>query len=707
MNKIFFLLLTLASAMGAAEVVVNYDQLLKLKAPPQLHAELKPNQLKKLSPLSRLKLSEIKKQWNECSLLGISLFAGEKKVQAWVLNSGLNCALRIEKEKAKISLLKNYLQILAQNISYLDRGPWKSSLQSNWNSALSFVWSKEQSSSHKNKIQTWALIRPELLSPENKKVFESPRFNESPPGSAADSRTVRTITVDELAEALADQKLVKLVVEKKELELLSQIVQFLKEFPLALNAKKWKEKSQEIWTRSQDLNSLNSKEVLQILLDSDPERLLEWAQWTYRKSYYQDAALFAEKFIKESKDVISKVSAYSLLAKSQLFLGRYEEAKKSFIILVNQYSNSEEGLEAQFRLGLLNFRLGDFSAAQKNFERAILSAKDRNDLQSRYWWIRCLELQNDVRVNEEKIKIVQDFPFSYYGLKLNAELNKDRLLFEKAPAEKVSVVKSRWISDSADVWIRFETLSKAGWLVEASSELSGLRSPSDPEEAMSLSLLQAHWGQYSSSIRLANQVYEQSPKFKNLIYSQHTFPLAFEAMIASESAKYKLNAVVIQSLIRQESAYSLKAISTSNALGLMQMIPPTAVEVAQKLKLKINIPEDLFRPEVNIRMGTFYFAELMNSFQGHIPLSLASYNAGPTRIRLWLNSRPETKDLAKSRSTQFRDEIWIDELPWSETSFYVKAILRNMILYSYFESKNDLLKSSFWSDFSSQSVNSL
>jgi len=691
----------------SADVQVNYQQLLHQTAPPQLYVELKPEQLRKLSPLSKLKLNEIKKKWSECSSQAVSLFKSEKKVQAWVLSTGLGCALKIEKEAAKLLNIKNQLQLLSQNISFLDRGPWKQTLQSQWNSSLSYSWSKVKTSTQKKQLEDWAWQRPEYLTAENKRNITANKKSEATADLTSFAKTVRQLVKVETAEELADQKLQKLNSEKKEMELLSATVKFLKDFPMAQNSKKWKERSQEIWNSSLESSSLNTAEVTQVLLDSDPERLLEWAQWTFRKSYYKDSALFSEKFLKESKDVVSRGTALGVLAKSQLFLGQYEEAKRNFEILVEKYSSSDDGAEAQFRLGLLHFRLGNYSIAQRQFEKVLVSGKDRNDLQSRYWWVRCLEQQNDEKVNEEKQKIVQEFPFSYYGLKLNAELNKDHLVFEKPGSEKINPVTTKWISDHAETWSRFETLSKAGWVMEAAAELSLLPSPSESDEALSFALLQAHWGQYSSSIRLANQVYDQSSNYKNWFWAQQTFPTIYGELISTESAKYKLNPTVIRSLIRQESAYSLRAVSTSNALGLMQMIPPTAIEVSQKLKMKVSLPEDMYRPEINIKMGTFYFADLMSSFQGHIPISLASYNAGPTRIRLWLNARPETKDLYKNRSTNFRDEIWIDELPWSETSFYVKAILRNMILYKMTSNQNNELKSGFWSEFSSIESNSL
>ncbi|MNS96722.1 Soluble lytic murein transglycosylase precursor [compost metagenome] len=128
------------------------------------------------------------------------------------------------------------------------------------------------------------------------------------------------------------------------------------------------------------------------------------------------------------------------------------------------------------------------------------------------------------------------------------------------------------------------------------------------------------------------------------------------------------------------------------------MIPPTAQEVAKKLGLKIEIPGDMFRPEVNIPMGSYYLSSVMDQFKGQVPLALASYNAGPYRMKLWLDSRPETSALREKNSSAPLDEIWFDELPWNETSFYVKAILRNVMIYRLIDRGPYELNPVLWQD---------
>jgi soluble lytic murein transglycosylase len=114
----------------------------------------------------------------------------------------------------------------------------------------------------------------------------------------------------------------------------------------------------------------------------------------------------------------------------------------------------------------------------------------------------------------------------------------------------------------------------------------------------------------------------------------------------------------------------------------MQMIPPTAREIAEDLGIRgFEFPRDLEQPPLNVRMGSYYLAKVLRKYQGNVPLALASYNAGPGRMDRWLKFRPSLAGLAQSRSSSADDELWFDELPWSETCYYVKAILRNLLIY--------------------------
>jgi len=131
----------------------------------------------------------------------------------------------------------------------------------------------------------------------------------------------------------------------------------------------------------------------------------------------------------------------------------------------------------------------------------------------------------------------------------------------------------------------------------------------------------------------------------------------------------------------------------------MQLIPPTAREVAQNLKMgDLDLPDDANQPDRNIPMGTSYLAQMIRQFQGSVPLGLAAYNAGPTRMSAFVRQRPQLRDSILRSPESVFDEIWMDELPWYETSFYVKAILRNTMLYRLLDQRRVAVGMDVWKD---------
>ena len=129
----------------------------------------------------------------------------------------------------------------------------------------------------------------------------------------------------------------------------------------------------------------------------------------------------------------------------------------------------------------------------------------------------------------------------------------------------------------------------------------------------------------------------------------------------------------ILSIIRQESSFSTHAVSVAGARGLMQIMPATAKEMAQKKRKSFSLKK-LTNPDFNVELGSAYFAELVKRFNGSYILAIAAYNAGPTNVNRWLNSIGYPyEDI---------DPIdWIERIPFTETRNYVQRVLENLHIY--------------------------
>lgn len=128
-------------------------------------------------------------------------------------------------------------------------------------------------------------------------------------------------------------------------------------------------------------------------------------------------------------------------------------------------------------------------------------------------------------------------------------------------------------------------------------------------------------------------------------------------------------------LAKQESSFNAGAVSTSGALGLMQLLPGTARDVAGRAKVPF-IQDKLTRdPTYNVQLGSQYLAEMLQRFGGSYELALAGYNAGPNRVARWIEAGGDP------RTAKIDMIDWIEMMPFRETRNYVQRIMEAVTVY--------------------------
>jgi soluble lytic murein transglycosylase len=153
-------------------------------------------------------------------------------------------------------------------------------------------------------------------------------------------------------------------------------------------------------------------------------------------------------------------------------------------------------------------------------------------------------------------------------------------------------------------------------------------------------------------------------------YWEALFPKAYWTDLRKYSVLNGLDPYLVASLIRQESEFNAMALSHANAVGLMQLLPKTGKTVAKQVKLKGYSAPQLFTPAVNLELGTRYFKEMVDKYNGQFEYALAAYNAGTDRVGDWLEQG------------HYRDpQEFVESIPFTETREYVQAILRNASVY--------------------------
>ncbi|MBB4284767.1 lytic transglycosylase domain-containing protein [Roseospira goensis] len=132
------------------------------------------------------------------------------------------------------------------------------------------------------------------------------------------------------------------------------------------------------------------------------------------------------------------------------------------------------------------------------------------------------------------------------------------------------------------------------------------------------------------------------------------------------------------SLIRQESNFNAEAVSRAGARGLMQLMPRTAQKMALRLgetSSRLRLVND---PAHNARLGTAYYAGLLDAFRGSYVLATAAYNAGPSNARRWM---AENGDPRRMDTEGVID--WIEQISFAETRNYVQRVLEGTQVYRY------------------------
>lgn len=108
--------------------------------------------------------------------------------------------------------------------------------------------------------------------------------------------------------------------------------------------------------------------------------------------------------------------------------------------------------------------------------------------------------------------------------------------------------------------------------------------------------------------------------------------------IYRESLAVSLDPLMVASIIATESSFRSRAVSHAGAIGLMQLRPFVARQVAHQSEIEWNGVETLYAPDDNVRLGVLYYSELLQRFDGDHEIALTAYNYGPTRVGRQISS---------------------------------------------------------------------
>ncbi len=153
-------------------------------------------------------------------------------------------------------------------------------------------------------------------------------------------------------------------------------------------------------------------------------------------------------------------------------------------------------------------------------------------------------------------------------------------------------------------------------------------------------------------------------------YARNAYPLEYEGAITASAQRNDLDPALVAAVIYAESRFDAQARSSQGAVGLMQVLPETAAQIARETGGVAFVPADLEDPRVNIRYGCYYLRSVLDLFGGDRVAAIAAYNAGAGAVGEW-----EAAARAQGHSLRVAD------IPYAETRAYVRSVLKARLIY--------------------------
>lgn len=158
-------------------------------------------------------------------------------------------------------------------------------------------------------------------------------------------------------------------------------------------------------------------------------------------------------------------------------------------------------------------------------------------------------------------------------------------------------------------------------------------------------------------------------KIQNKILEQ-IYPIQYSEYVEKYSEENNVDRYMIYAIIKAESNFNPNVKSKSNAIGLMQLLEDTAIEMSNAVDEQSVTEKQLYQPETNIKLGISYYAYLLKHYEGNNVLALTAYNAGMGNVDTWIKTGVIRADGAD-----------IENIPYKETNNYVRKILRDYQIY--------------------------
>ncbi len=370
-----------------------------------------------------------------------------------------------------------------------------------------------------------------------------------------------------------------------------------------------------------------------------------------KKDALEGAKLWSTLKLKYS---FSEIEQNRLVRRLTLYLSQIQDINSIKWLNATNYLSDDSYLTGIHIISSIKDR--DWESAVDWLDR--LNSEERHSEKWRYWRARVYEAMG--RLEEARnIYHLNANERSYYGF-LAADRNGLNYQFTDKPLifsnEELSVLEQN------PAILRARELFEIKQIVDARREWHYAIQRMDSTQILMAAQAAAQWGWHDRAII----TFGRAKYWDDL---KRRFPLAHQKLVVKQSNKQQINPAWAFAIIRQESAFTADARSHAGAMGLMQLLPRTARQVARSIRLKYRNRFDLLNINTNVKLGVRYLKKVSDHFNGNSVLATAAYNAGQYRVNTWLPKSPISAD------------IWVETVPYNETRDYLKRVMTYTIIY--------------------------
>jgi soluble lytic murein transglycosylase len=319
--------------------------------------------------------------------------------------------------------------------------------------------------------------------------------------------------------------------------------------------------------------------------------------------------------------------------------------------------------EHQFTAGWIALRfLNDPSTALVHFAKIAEGITNPITLaRSEYWQARSLEAMGRQQEARAHYEAAGRFPTAYYGQIARAKLGHGEIALRRLPdrAEGMNLEVVRAVDILYSVGEKDLVVPFVADLAERASE---------PGALAMIGEITARHSDARAMLLLGKTALQ-----RGYALDHYAFPSVGVPNFSAVGPE--VDRSVIYSIVRQESAFNPRDVSTANALGLMQVTPEAGRYVAKKFGVEFNQKRLMSDIVYNTQMGAAELGDLLQDYRGSYILAFAGYNAGRGRVREWVQRYGDPRDPNV-------DPIdWVERIPFSETRNYVQRVLENLQVY--------------------------